>query len=183
MSGKKPYEIPAEVRAQVMAGLALAWDGQWFLKVSDRFGWDAAAELNIRTRNAFGRLEMRNTLQALGKKKADDLRDALEIWQAYFRMFGADRGAFVGDYSIEGGTLTVTVHKCAAREGAKRAKLEKDVQACLTCETLWQAWFGALLPDHDVSQEVIARMGFGDPQCRFAITAAASEMRAERGQH
>jgi hypothetical protein len=171
MSGKKPYEIAPEVRAQVMAGLALAWDGQWFLKVNDKFGWDAAAELNIRTRIAFGRIEMRSTLQALGKKQADDLRDALEVWQAYFRMFGADRGAFVGDYTIEGDMLTVTVHKCAAWEGAKRAKLEKDVQACLTCENLWQGWFGTLLPNCNVNQEVIGRMGFGDPQCRFRVTA------------
>jgi len=171
MSAKKPYEIPYDVRAQVMAGLALAWDGQWFLKVNDKFGWDTAAELNIRTRHAFGRLEMRSTLQALGKKKADDLRDALEVWQAYFRMFGADRGVFAGDYAIEGDTLTVTVHKCAAREGAKRAKLEKDVQACLTCEQLWQIWFSSLLPDHDVSQETIARMGFGAPVCSFRVTA------------
>jgi hypothetical protein len=29
------------------------------------------------------------------------------------------------------------------------------------------------LPDCDVSQEVIARMGFGDPQCRFRVTAEA----------
>ena len=171
MSERKPYDIPHEVRAQVMAGLALAWDGQWFLKVNDKFGWETASEINTRTRHAFGRLEMRSTLQALGKKKADGLRDALEVWQAYFRMFGADRGVFAGDYAIESDTLTVTVHKCAAREGAKRAKLGKDVQACLTCEQLWQIWFAALLPDHDVSQETIARMGFGAPQCRFRVMA------------
>lgn len=173
MSVKNPYEIPPGMRAEVMAGLALAWDGQWFLKVNDKHGWDAAAELNIRTRHAFGRIEMRSTLLALGKKKADDLRDALQVWQAYFRMFGADRGVFAGDYAIEGNTLAVTVYKCAAWEGAKRAKLEKDVQACLTCENLWQTWFATLLPDHDVSQEVIARMGFGDPQCRFRVTTEA----------
>jgi hypothetical protein len=92
MSERKPYEIPPEARAQVMAGLALAWDGQWFLKVYDKSGWDAAAELNVRTRSAFGRIEMRTTLQALGKEKADDLQDALAVWHAYFRMFGADRG-------------------------------------------------------------------------------------------
>ncbi len=182
MSEKNSYEIPAEVRAQVMAGLALAWDGQWFLKVNDKVGWDTAAELNVRTRNAFGRIEMRSTLLALGKKKADDLADALEIWQAYFRMFGADRGAFVGDFTIEGDTLTVTVRKCAAWEGAKRARLEKDVQACLTCDHLWKSWFGTLLPDCDVSQQVIARMGFGDPQCQFRITAAISETQTEKGQ-
>ncbi|MCU0583989.1 MAG: hypothetical protein MUE57_09150 [Syntrophales bacterium] len=177
MSDGKMYDIPLEVRAQVMAGLALAWDGQWFLKVNDKFGWDTAAEINLRTRHAFGRLEMRSTLLALGKKKAESLVDALEVWQAYFRMFGADRGVFAGDYAIEGDTLAVTVHKCAAREGAKRAKLEKDVQACLTCEQLWQIWFSSLLPDHEVSQETIARMGFGDSACRFRVTAQEKRSR------
>ncbi|HTZ39030.1 MAG TPA: hypothetical protein VMB77_02645 [Syntrophales bacterium] len=181
MAGRKPYEISSELRAQVMAGLALAWDGQWFLKVNDKYGWNAAAEINIRTRHAFGRIEMRNTLLALGKKKADDLQDALEVWQAYFRMFGADRGVFAGDYAIEGDTLIVTVNKCAAWEGAKRARLKKDVQACLTCENLWQVWFSALMPDHEVSQETIARMGFGAPQCRFRVTAAISETQ-KKGQ-
>lgn len=38
MSDGKIYDIPHEMRAQVMAGLALAWDGQWFLKVNDKFG-------------------------------------------------------------------------------------------------------------------------------------------------
>ena len=173
MSAKKAYEIPHEVRAQVMAGLALAWDGQWFLKVNDRFGWDTAAEVNVRTRHAFGRLEMRSTLQALGKTKADDLQDALDVWQAYFRMFGADRGVFAGDYAIEGDTLTVTVHKCAAWEGAKRARLEKNVQACLPCEQLGQIWFSSLLPGHEVRQETIARMGFGAPRCGFRVVAKA----------
>lgn len=182
MSINKMYEIPPEARAQVMAGLALAWDGQWFLKVNDKYGWDTAAEINIRTRHAFGRIEMRATLQSLGKKQADDLGDALEIWQAYFRMFGADRGVFAGNYTIEGDTLMVTVHKCAAWDGARRAKLEKDVQACLTCDHLWKIWFGTLLPGHDVSQEVIARMGFGDPQCRFRVTAVISKRQPEKGQ-
>jgi hypothetical protein len=26
-----------------MAQLALAWDGQWFIKVYDKFGWDVAS--------------------------------------------------------------------------------------------------------------------------------------------
>ncbi len=176
MSTKKPYEIPHEVRAKVMAGLALAWDGQWFLKVNDKFGWDTAAEINVRARHAFGRLEMRSTLQALGKNKADDLQDALEVWHAYFRMFGADNDVFAGDFMIESDTLTVTVHRCAAWEGAKKAKLANNVQACLTCEKLWQIWFSTLLPGYAVNQDVISRMGFGDARCRFRVKATEKKV-------
>ncbi len=165
------YPILPETRAQTMASLALAWDGQWFLKVHDKFGWEAAAEINARVRIAFAKLEMRAILRALGKRSADDLADAAKIWRTYVQMFGGDTGIFTGEQIIEGGTLHITVLKCAAWEGCKRAKLERADQACLTCEAVWQAWYAAMLPGYEVSQEVIARMGYGAPQCQFIVRA------------
>ena len=163
------YALEPQARGQLMAALALAWDGQWFLKVKDRFGYQAAAELNARVRASFGRLEMRFTLRALGKESAEDLEDALEVWRAYVDAFDAGRGAFAGTQAVQGSTLRVSVTRCAAWEGAKRAGLEGTTQACVACETLWKAWFGALLPGREVSQQVLARMGFGDPACRFTV--------------
>lgn len=165
------YSVPAEARARIMASLALAWDGQWFLKVYGKFGWEAAAEINVLVRAAFARLEMRAILRALGKPAASDLADAVAVWQAYFQMFGVERGAFAGEQVVEGDTIAVTVTKCAAWEGSQRARLERSDQACLTCDRVWAAWFDALLPDHDVSQQVIARMGYGAPQCQFRVRA------------
>lgn len=165
------YFISPEVRAQTMAALALGWDGQWFLKVQDKFGWEAAAEINARVRASFAKLEMRATLRALGKRAADDLADAVAVWEAYVRMFGGDVGAFVGELIVEGDAIYITVSRCAAWEGAKRANLERTDQACIACETVWQAWYGALLPAYDVSQQVIARQGMGAAQCQFRVRA------------
>jgi hypothetical protein len=50
------YAIPPEKQARMLALLAMAWDGQWFLKVYEEYGWDAAAQLNARVRAAFGRI-------------------------------------------------------------------------------------------------------------------------------
>ncbi|MBX6378103.1 MAG: hypothetical protein IRY95_06080, partial [Clostridia bacterium] len=46
----RTYDIPAEERARLFAHLALAWDGQWFLKVAYEFGVEASVRLNARVR-------------------------------------------------------------------------------------------------------------------------------------
>jgi hypothetical protein len=165
------YSIPLEARAPLMAQLALAWDGQWFLKVYDKFGWDAASEINARVRTSWSKMEMRAALRALGKREADDLADALAVWQAYMEIFIFASDAFVGEQIIEGDTIHATATKCASLEGAKRAKLEHAHHACIACANAWEAWFKTLLPDYEVTEEIVERMGYGDSQCQFRIRA------------
>ncbi len=166
------YSIPLEARAQIGIQLAVAWDGQWFLKVRDKFGWGIASEINALVRPSFSRMEMRATLRALGKRKANDLADALAVWQAYMnQIFGLDSDVFESKQVIEGDTIHVTFTKCAVMEGAKRAKLERTEQACIGCAAAWRPWFGALLPDYEVSDEIIAQMGYGAPQCQIRVRA------------
>ncbi len=57
-TGALSYDIPVEARVQMMLKLAVAWDGQWFLKVYDKFGWDVASEINARVRGSWSKIEM-----------------------------------------------------------------------------------------------------------------------------
>jgi hypothetical protein len=68
------YALSDADKVKMLRKLALFWDGQWFLRSVDKFGLDAAVDLNAAVRTAFGRIEMRTMLKALGKKQADDLR-------------------------------------------------------------------------------------------------------------
>jgi hypothetical protein len=63
----------------------------------------------------------------------------------------------------------VIVRRCAVFEGAKRANLPRQDQACVTCETLWDAWLGILLPETKISVQYPQRQGKGDPVCEFII--------------
>ncbi len=170
------YSIPLEARAPLMAQLALAWDGQWFLKVYDKFGWDVASEINARVRSSWSKMEMRAALRALGKREADDLADALAVWQAYFEIFNFAKDAFVGEQVIEDDTIHVTTTKCISLVGAKRAKLVHAHHACIACANAWEAWFTTLLPNHEVSEEIVERMGYGASQCRFRIRAVPRDV-------
>jgi len=162
------YHLSEAEQVRMLRKLLLYWDGQWFLKAVDTFGLEAAVALNAQVRASFGRIEMRLLLKAVGKSQADDLADAMRLIEAYSRTFmgGALRSDAV---LLEPGQAEVTVQRCAAYEGAKRAALPRQDQACVACETLWNAWLETLLPGTELEVQYPQRMGKGDMQCRFVI--------------
>ena len=161
------YPIPPEKRARMLALLTMAWDGQWFLKVCDEYGWEAATRLNARVRVAFGRIEMRRMLRALGKRAADDLEDAARIIFTYFQEVLA--AGFRAEWVVGKNQAEVTVARCAALSGARRAGFERHDQACIACLGLWQVYFEVLLPGMPVEVEVKEQMGDGALECRVVI--------------
>lgn len=166
------YELSEAEQVRLLRKLMLYWDGQWFLKAVDAFGLEAAVELNARVRASFGRIEMRLLLRAVGKSRADDLADALRLIETYARTFMG--GTLRSDFVVLGPDhAEVTVQRCAAYQGAKRAGLPRQDQACVACETLWNAWLETLLPDTEVEVQYPQRMGKGDLQCRFLLDLAA----------
>lgn len=169
-----PYPLSDAEQVKMLGKLMLFWDGQWFLKTVEAFGLDAAIELNARVRTSFGRIEMRSLLKAIGKSRADDLPDAMRLLETYAQAFMGDRlraeFTVVGDDRAE-----IVVSRCAAYEGAKLAALPRQDQACVACETLWNAWLETLLPGPAWDIQFPMRQGKGDPTCRFVIAMRAPE--------
>ncbi len=163
------YDLSAETQAQMLRKLLLYWDGQWFLKTVEAYGLDSAIALNARVRRSFGRIEMRTLLKAVGKPQAEDLPDALRLLATYADVFmgAALRAEFV---TLDDDHAEVRIRRCAAYEGARRANLPRQDQACVACEGLWPAWLETLLPDTPLRVEAVARMGLGDQVCLFRIT-------------
>ena len=163
------YELTDAVQARMLGKLMLYWDGQWFLKAVEAFGLEAAVDLNARVRTSFGRIEMRSMLKAVGKKRADDLRDAMRLLETYAKVFM--RGRLRAEFTaLDDEQAQVIVSRCAAYEGAKLAALPRQDQACVACETLWDAWFETLLPGTEWDVQSPLRQGKGDPVCKFVVT-------------
>lgn len=162
------YHLDEADQVQMLRKLMLYWDGQWFLKAVDAFGLEAAIALNAQVRTAFGRIEMRLLLKAVGKARADDLADAIRLLETYARTFMGNtlRSEFA---LMAPDRAEVIVRRCPAYEGAKRAALPRQDQACVACETLWDTWLAALLPGSAVEVAYPQRMGKGDRVCRFVI--------------
>lgn len=167
--GLPPYSLGDAQQARMLGKLMLFWDGQWFLKTVEAVGLDAAIELNARVRTSFGRIEMRTMLKAVGKSRADDLPDAIRLLETYAQVFMGDR--LRAEFSaLSDDQAQVNITRCAAYEGAKLAALARVDQACVACETLWNAWLETLLPDDVWDVQYPARQGKGDAVCRFLIT-------------
>lgn len=162
------YELSDADQVRMLRKLLLYWDGQWFLKTVEEFGLEAAIRMNARVRAAFGRIEMRLLLRTIGKNRANDLPDAMHLIDAYAHAFLGDT-LRVQYELVSQDTVEIRVHRCAAYEGAKAANLERVDQACIACETLWNAWFETLLPKHVVEVQYPMRMGKGAPHCHFII--------------
>jgi hypothetical protein len=163
-----PYALSEADQIKMLRKLMLYWDGQWFLKAVEAFGLEAAIRLNAEVRAAFGRIEMRMLLKTVGKERAADLVDALRLLDTYAGTFlgGGIRSEFA---ALDADRAEVIVRRCAAYEGAKRAALPRQDQACVACEGLWNAWLETLLPGARVHVRYPLRLGMGDPQCLFQI--------------
>jgi len=159
------YPLSDAEKVRMLRKLALFWDGQWFLRAADMFGLDEAIGLNAAVRTSFGRIEMRTMLKALGKKEAHGLADAV-------RMIATHSDLLLGpgiraDYELSERRAQVVVRRCAAYEGAKRANLPRQDQACISCEALWDVWFDVLLPSTEIRVQHLQRQGFGDGVCKI----------------
>ena len=162
------YQLSDAERVKLLRKLMLYWDGQWFLKTVEMFGLEAAIALNARVRASFGRIEMRNLLKLLSKSQADDLADAVRLLDTYGEAFmgGTLRAEFV---ALDSRQAEIMVRRCAAYEGAKRAGIPRQDQACVACENLWNAWLETLLPGHEIEVQYPLRQGKGDAYCQFLI--------------
>lgn len=167
------YALTDAEQAGMLRRLMLYWDGQWFLKTVEAFGLEAAIELNARVRTSFGRIEMRQLLKTVHKTQADDLADAMRLLETYADTF-MGKGIRAEFTALSPGRAEVIVRRCAAYEGAKLAALPRTDQACVACETLWNAWLDTLLPGQQVEVHYPERQGSGDPICRFIIRVDAS---------
>ena len=161
------YTIPPEERARLLVLLTMAWDGQWFLKVHDEYGWEEAARLNASVRAAFGRIEMRRMLWTLGKQAANDLEDAAQIIHTYFQQVLA--AGFDAQFDITKDKAEIAVTRCAALAGSKQAGLERYDQSCIACEGLWQAYAEVLLPNTSTQVEAKEQMGCGASKCHIVV--------------
>ncbi len=149
------YDINLEKQLEVVRWLMYAWDGQWVSRTNAIYGPTEASKLNGRVRNAFGKIEMKALLALLGKKQADNLADAAEMLKSYFKLAFGDRG-FQGNFqSVQAAPsgaarLQIEITRLTALDTLKKVAQAAGENPDLACETLWNSWLEALLPEAQI---------------------------------
>lgn len=116
-----PFDPAAAVR--FVDACWFSHDGQWFLKVKDRFGLEAAMELNDAAVHAMGKIEARRIRELTGMSDVDDCIGLAR----FFETFRALRGVPPDDgwriVSVDPDRLEMAASRCFLAEMAIAAKL------------------------------------------------------------
>lgn len=150
--------------------LLLAWDGQWFMKVAQRFGIDVAVELNAQVRRSFARIELREWLRQAGsEERAGTLSQAFDYLADYLAI--GEVGSMQAHLAAEGSKGQISVHYCPAYAGVRKAGHARQDAACVACPGTWQGWLGQLLGagDENIEVSITATLSRGAPACSISI--------------
>lgn len=104
-------------------------DGQWFLKVKDRFGLETAMELNEAAVHAMGKIEARRIRELTGIGDIDDCTGFARFLQTFWALRGIppSEGFMPGSawriVSVDADHLEVAVSRCGLAEMAIAAKM------------------------------------------------------------
>jgi hypothetical protein len=104
-------------------------DGQWFLKVKDRFGLETAMELNEAAVHAMGKIEARRIRELTGIGDIDDCTGFARFLQTFWELRGMSpgggmmHGSTMRVVSVDSDRLELAFSRCPIAEMAMAAKL------------------------------------------------------------
>ncbi len=149
------YEIKAERQLEFLRWVFSTLDGQWLIKTSAAYSPADSLKLSGKVRGALGKSEMRAMLALLGKNKADNLADAVEIIKTFLQLAYGERG-FAGVFRNGQGAnrIEIEITKWNLLENLRKAASGSNESLSLTTELLWSSWFETLLPDTQVEVAV-----------------------------
>ena len=164
------YMLDHSSKVRMLQNLALAWDGQWFIKTSEQFGTDQATTLNQTVGKSIQRIVARMSLKAWKKEEAVDFEDAGHMIRS---MLDWSQGRFwEANFEIAKESIHIEVARCPFYEGAKQAKLERTDQACVNCADAWSTWIDAFLPGQKTNVTHLSKMSGGSTTCLIDLQKA-----------
>ncbi|MDY7033824.1 MAG: hypothetical protein SVY10_18170 [Thermodesulfobacteriota bacterium] len=131
----KQMSLSPEQREKILQNLMVLWDGRWFLKTVEKFGFNAATELNLAITKSFGKTEMKLLLAEthFGEiKNIEDFKAIMDIFadlcfpdmQKYeFQI--VDENTFLGRFYechvhiMTSKAGTQDIHQCAGKPRAE----------------------------------------------------------------
>ena len=172
-----PFDPAAAVR--FVDACWFSHDGQWFLKVKDRFGLEAAMELNEAAVHAMGKIEARRIRELTGIAEIEDCIGFARFMETFWALRGVPRGegmmhgGTVRIVSVDANHLEFTLARCMIAEMATAAKMEAmgvgNFPGCRGFRCRIQGWGLAVSSQYDfVDEERAGEPGSG-MVCRHRI--------------
>ncbi|MBI2555455.1 MAG: hypothetical protein HYV92_13785 [Candidatus Rokubacteria bacterium] len=117
-----PFDPAAAVR--FVDACWFSHDGQWFLKVKDRFGLEAAMELNEAAVHAMGKIEARRVRDLTGIGEINDCVGFARFFETFRALRGVSPGEGWRIVSTDPDHLELAAPGCFLAEMAIAARME-----------------------------------------------------------
>lgn len=152
-----PFPFDPALAVKFVDACWFSHDGQWFLKVKDRFGLEAAMELNEAAVHAMAKIEARRIRELTGLGEVNDCIAFARLVET----FRALRGVLPGDgwriVSVDPDHLEMAAGRCFLAEMAGAAKLEGmgvgNFPGCRGFRRRLRGWALALSSQYDFIDE------------------------------
>jgi len=149
-------------------------DGQWFLKVKDRFGLEAAMELNEAAVHAMGKIEARRIRELTGIGEVNDCPGFARFMETFWELRGFPAGEWGRIVSVDPDHVELGFPRCLIAEMARAAKMEAmgvgNFPGCRGFRRRIHGWGLVLSSRYDfIDEERAAEPGSG-VVCRHRIS-------------
>jgi len=144
----------------------MSHDARWFMAVTNRFGMDAANQLNQMVCREIGRVEMKRYMKTLAIPEPKDLEEYLTLNKAAMSLYGGD----LIEYEIkilDHQSYEMRLKRCFAYENVVRAGI-KDQYDCGIFARL-QGWIDAHGLEHELTPPLGKCMMVLGKECSYTI--------------
>ena len=159
--------IPVSEREELLRKCWLSHDALWLYGVVERFGPEAANDLNKRTARTIGQTEMRRLMRLAGVSEVRRHED-------YHRLFRLAEGLFVPSTSfayaresLDDDSERWTVQRCFAYEGLSRMGLLDRIE-CAIWERV-EGWLDAMGVSYEINPPLAGCYRLLGQECQRSI--------------
>ena len=152
-----PFPFDPTSAAPFLDACWFSHDGQWFLKVKERFGLAAAMELNEAAVHAMGKIEARRIRELTGIGEVDDCMGFARFFETFRVLRGIPDGHGWHIVSVDPDHLEMAAPRCFIAEMAVAAKMEGmgvgEFPGCRGVRRRIRGWALALSSRYDFIDE------------------------------
>lgn len=159
-------EITPQQLDELRKGALTAIDGLWFMAVEEKFGFDAALELDLEVWKRYGRVLLKRLTRMLGitidPKDPPDLATINHLMEILCRIDGTQcEGEVVGDEAI------FRVTRCSWWDNLSNAGREQHIPCEFIDNTVFLHWLQGI--DEAAVFEITHSLPRGDGHCQWVI--------------
>jgi len=161
-----PNSLTFEMEKDLLIKGWMSHDARWFMAVANRFGMDAANQLNQMVCREIGRVEMKRYMKTLAISPVKSLEEYLILQKAAISLYGPDLIKYEIK-TVDRQSYEMHIKRCFAYENIMRAGIEDRCECGILARI--QGWIDAQGLKHELKPSLGKCMMVLGKECSYTI--------------